>query len=148
MVEYPNFVGPGKNPLMPDFAMAITPWHTLTLLDTFRQYNNAIETNYIALEAVLLSMVDILVSHIGTTPGTPYIAGGRYAIQPTSTPVTAVEKAALLALIQAVGTGTSDPDISPGGLLRPALSGALLTTQTMTDLTTGPFSLETFDKTL
>jgi len=143
MVEYPNFVGPGKNPLLPDFSMAVTPLHTETLLNTLIEYNNAIETNYIALEAALIAIVAIL----GTSIGTVALTGnntGKFG----SKPLTEAEIAALTLAVTAVGVGIEDPDLSPGGVLRPALSGAKLTTQTMIDLTTGPFSLLTFESNL
>ena len=133
MVLYPLIVTPGKNPALPsEFTVPVNPWHTLTLLDSFKQYNNAIETNYIALAAALTAITATLVSHIGT-------AGGGL-----STPLTPIELIEITAAIDAIGAGASDAENSPGGPLRPAISGAMLTTQTILDLTTGPTSLITF----
>ena len=140
MVLYPLIVTPGKNPALPSgFTVPVNPWHTLTLLDSFTQYNNAIETNYIALQAALTAILVILGTSIGTVPLTGNNLG-RFG----SKPLTLLEIAALEKLVEAVGVGLEDPDNSPGGPLRPAISGAKLTTQTILDLTTGPTSLITF----
>ena len=145
MTQYPNIIGPGKNPLLPgDFlGPPINPWFTDTLKDSFKQYNNAIEVNYLAFALALTEICNILVDHIGDTNLVGNNSGNN-----GSSPLSSSEKAAITAAIASIGVGTEDEDLSPGGPLRPALSGAKLTTQTIEDLTTGFTSINTFSSML